>query len=92
MRANLKSETVQIRLSAEEAAVLNTAARTLGISKSALLREHGVAAARALIEEERRFRWSPEAFDALTLHLKEAARPDEEMAGLLRRKPIWDDA
>ena len=91
MRVNLKSETIQIRLSAEEAAVLDTAARTLGVSKSALLREHGIAAARALIEEERQLRWSPEAFDALAAHLKEAARPDEGMAGLLVRKPIWDD-
>jgi uncharacterized protein (DUF1778 family) len=87
-----KSETIQLRLSAEDAAVLDIASRTLGVSKSALLREHGVAAARALIEEERALRWSPEAFDALIAHLKEAARPDEGMAGLLGRKRIWDDA
>lgn len=87
-----KSETIQIRLSAEDAVLLDLAAKKLGISKSSLLREHGVAAARALLEEERVLRWSDEAFDALLSHLEEDSHANESLAELLAMKPTWDDA
>jgi uncharacterized protein (DUF1778 family) len=86
-----KSETIQIRLSAEEAGLLDLAARMLGTSRSSLLRERGVAAARAVIEEERVLRWSDEAFDAALSHLKDESRANEALSGLLARKPVWDD-
>jgi len=87
-----KSETIQIRLSAEDAALLDLAAKMLGTSKSSLLREHGIAAARALLEDERVLKWSDDAFDAALSHLKEESRANETLSELLAKKPIWDDA
>jgi uncharacterized protein (DUF1778 family) len=87
-----KSETIQIRLSAEDAVLLELAAKMLGTSKSSLLREHGIAAARALLEKERALKWSDEAFDAALSHLKEESRVNEALSELLAKRPIWDDA
>ncbi|HVG81494.1 MAG TPA: DUF1778 domain-containing protein [Methylomirabilota bacterium] len=87
-----KSETLQIRLTAEDAALLDLAARMLGTSKSSLLREYGIAAARTLLEEERVLKWSDDAFDAALSHLKEESRANEALSEVLAKRPIWDEA
>ena len=87
---NSKTATIQIRLSEAEMAVLNAASQRLGVSKSALLREHGLAAAQEVLEEERRLSWSDEAYKALTSYLDRPAHPNAEMVEMMSRRPIWD--
>lgn len=84
-----KTETIQIRVTEEEMTMLSAASDRLGISKSALLREHGLAAAMEALEEERTLAWSDEACKALERYLDGPAQPSTQMADLLSRQPIW---
>jgi uncharacterized protein (DUF1778 family) len=84
-----KTATIQIRVTDEEMIVLNAASERLGVSKSALLREHGLAAAMEALEEERTLAWSDEAFDALARHLEGPVHSSAEMVGMMSKQPIW---
>ncbi len=84
-----KTATIQIRVTEEEMVMLTAASERLGVSKSALLRAHGMAAARAALEEERTLSWSDEAVDALESYLEGPPRPNAQMASLLSKRPIW---
>lgn len=85
-----KTATIQIRVTDAEMIVLNAASKRLGVSKSALLREHGLAAALEALEEERTLAWSDEACDALARYLEGPAHPSAEMVEMMSRQPIWD--
>lgn len=84
-----KTATIQIRVTEEEMSVLSAASNRLGVSKSALLREHGLMAAMEALEEERTLAWSDEAYDALENYLQGPTQPSAEMANLLSKQPIW---
>lgn len=85
-----KTATIQIRVTDEEMLLLNAASKHLGVSKSALLREHGLAAAMEALEEERTLAWSDAAYEALEHYLRGQARPSAEMVSLMSRRPIWE--
>lgn len=84
-----KTATIQIRVTDEEMIVLNAAAERLGISKSALLREQGLAVAMEALEEERTLTWSDEAYDALARHLEGPVHSSAEMIRMMSKQPIW---
>ena len=85
-----KTATIQIRVTGAEMAMLNAASERLGISKSALLREHGLAAAQKALEEEKTLSWSDEAYEALVHYLNGPARPNAEMVEIMSKQPIWE--
>jgi uncharacterized protein (DUF1778 family) len=90
-RAASKTATIHIRLTDEEDALLECAAKRTGTSKSALLREHGLAAARDAMAEERVMQWPAEAFDAMLERIENPdLRPNEDMQRSLRRHRVWD--
>lgn len=89
-RARSKSATVQLRLSDEEMRLLDAGADQLGTSRSALLRDSALRAAREALARETTLLWSDEAFGALTAALEGPRQPNAALQGDLARRPLWE--
>lgn len=84
------TEVINVRIPAEQKALIDTAAQLLGKSRTAFILDLAVQHAEDVLAEKTHFQLSPEQWDAFTALLDAPVRPDPALVHLLNTPVPWD--
>ena len=82
---------ISLRLPEDDLAVIDSAARRRGRSRTDFMRDAAVRAAEAVLLEESIIRMSPEGFTAFQAAISQPGKPVPQMVAALKRAPPWGD-
>lgn len=84
------TEVINVRIPAEQKAIIDNAAQLLGKSRTAFILELAVRHAEDILAEKTHFQLSPEQWDAFTALLDAPVHPNPALARLLNTPAPWD--
>ena len=84
------TEVINVRIPAEQKAIIDNAARLLGKSRTAFILELAVRHAEDILAEKTHFQLSPEQWDAFTTLLDAPVHPNPALDRLLSTPAPWD--
>ena len=84
------TEVINVRIPAEQKAIIDNAAQLLGKSRTAFMLELAVRLAEDILAENTHFQLSPEQWDAFTTLLDAPVHPNPALDRLLSTPAPWD--
>lgn len=84
------AEVINVRISAAQKALIDSAAQVLGKSRTAFILDLAVRHANDVLGEKTHFQLSSEQWDAFTQALDTPVRPNPALARLLNAPAPWD--
>ena len=84
------TEVINVRIPAEQKAIIDNAAQLLGKSRTAFILELAVRHAEDILAEKTHFQLSPEQWDAFTTLLDAPVHPNPALYRLLSTPAPWD--
>lgn len=84
------TEVINVRIPAEQKAIIDNAAQLLGKSRTAFILELAVRHAEEILAEKTHFQLSPEQWDAFTTLLDAPVHPNPALDRLLSTPAPWD--
>ena len=87
---SVASEVINVRISAEQKAIIDSAAHLLGKSRTAFILDLAVRHAEDVLAEKAHFQLSMEQWDAFTTMLDAPVRPNSALVRLLNTPAPWD--
>lgn len=84
------TEVINVRIPAEQKAIIDNAAQLLGKSRTAFILELAVRHAEDILAEKTHFQLSPEQWDAFTTLLDAPVHPNPVLDRLLSTPAPWD--
>ncbi len=84
------TEVINVRIPAEQKAIIDNAAQLLGKSRTAFILELAVRHAEDILAEKTHFQLSPEQWDAFTTLLDAPVHPNPALDRLLSTPAPWD--
>ena len=84
------TEVINVRIPAEQKAIIDNAAQLLGKSRTAFILELAVRHAEEILAEKTHFQLSPEQWDAFTALLDTPVQANPALARLLNTPAPWD--
>jgi uncharacterized protein (DUF1778 family) len=87
----LKSEKFDLRMRPSELQLIREAAKALHIDTTAFIRRHAVAAAEAVLHDQRRFVVTEEQWNAINAAFEAPARSLPHLSKIMDEHDEWDD-
>ena len=84
------TEVINVRIPAEQKAIIDNAAQLLGKSRTAFILELAVRHAEDILAQKTHFQLSPEQWDAFTTLLDAPVHPNPALDRLLSTPAPWD--
>lgn len=84
------TEVINVRIPAEQKAIIDNAAQLLGKSRTAFILELAVRHAEDILAENTHFQLAPEQWDAFTTLLDAPVHPNPALDRLLSTPAPWD--
>ena len=87
---SVATEVINVRISAEQKAIIDSAAQLLGKSRTAFILDLAVRHAEDVLAEKAHFQLSTEQWDAFTTMLDAPVHPNIALVRLLNTPAPWD--
>lgn len=87
-----KRQTLNLRIRAEERALIDRAAQVLGKNRTEFILEASRRAAEEALLEQALLRVGPEAFAAFQARLDAPPQPNERLLQTMQASPPWEEA
>ena len=87
---SVATEVINVRISAEQKAIIDSAAQLLGKSRTAFILDLAVRHAEDVLAEKAHFQLCTEQWDAFTTMLDAPVRPNSALVRLLNTPTPWD--
>lgn len=85
-----RSSNINIRVAPETLGLIDRAAQAAGKTRSGFILDTVKQAAEDTLLDQRLFLLDPEQWDAFIAILDSPPRPNERLAALMARRPIWE--